>query len=236
MFKSVASFAFVSCLAVSAFVAASPTKAQDYGPHRWTGVYIGAHGGWASSTVDYANTGTPEQDLSGAILGVQLGAQYHVSGGVVAGIEADVSFAKLNDTVRDGNYITESGQISSIGTVRGRLGYAMGAFLPYVTAGLAWDRLKQGEVCPAPAAAPFGFCNTHGPFDLSETKTNTGFVWGGGLEYAINQKWSIKAEGLWTDLGSTNYTLCCDAGAKPLPASIADHDIKMFRIGANLHF
>ena len=35
------------------------------------------------------------------------------------------------------------------GTVRARLGYAMGKFMPYVTAGLAWDRLRENETCPS---------------------------------------------------------------------------------------
>ena len=99
--------------------------------------------------------------------------------------EADVSFGNLDTTVRDGNYITEGGTISALGTVRARLGFAMGRFMPYVTGGLMWDRLKQSQECPDPAGVPFGWCrpaNGYAPYNLSKTETNIGWTLGGKPE------------------------------------------------------
>jgi len=217
--------------------------AQAQPKDQWTSIYIGAHGGWAGSTIEFPLNpgpgGTPWQDLYGAMIGGQIGAQYQFHSNLVVGVEADVSFGNLNATVRDGNYITESGKIGALGTARLRLGYAIGPFMPFVTGGLAWDTLKQGEVCPDPAAVPFGFCRPaagHAPFNLTQTKTETGTVWGGGVEYAIGYHWSLKAEALWADFGKTQFTLCCDVGGNPLPPSTTEHDVKTFRAGVNYRF
>jgi outer membrane immunogenic protein len=76
----------------------------------------------------------------------------------------------------------------------------------------------------------------HAPFNVTQSKTETGSVWGGGVEYAIGNHWSLKAEGLWADFGKTQFTLCCDIGGKPLPPSTTEHDVKMFRAGVNYRF
>ncbi|MGL1381522.1 outer membrane protein, partial [Vibrio parahaemolyticus] len=85
----------------------------------------------------YTNTGTPSQNFTGGIYGAQLGYNLQTSN-IVWGIETDISTGKLNDSVRDGNYIVETGEIRSQGTIRGRLGLALGRTLPYLTAGYAW--------------------------------------------------------------------------------------------------
>lgn len=207
-------------------------------PFSWTGFYGGLHGGYATNSLDYAYAGTPEQDLDGGIFGAQVGYQRQFAGshGIVLGIETDVSFGKLNTMVRDGNYITESGEIDALGTVRARVGLAAGRFMPYITGGLLWARLEQGQECPAPAAAPFGFCNTHGPYNVSETKLNTGWVVGGGFEQAISERWSIRAEALYGELGETTYHLGPDGNGDPLPDVDVSHDMTLLRFGLNGRF
>jgi outer membrane immunogenic protein len=71
-----------------------------------------------------------------------------------------------------------------LGTVRGRLGYAIDRFMPYVTGGLAVGDIKN---------------NISGIGSASDTKA--GWTVGGGLEYAFNGPWSAKVEYLYVDLG-----------------------------------
>ena len=137
------------------------------------------------------------------MLGGQIGYSLQ-SGSLVYGLEADISFGKLNDFIRDGNYLTESGKISQLGTVRARLGYDMGGWMPYITGGLMWDTLQQNTTCPA--GAGFGVCAATGPFSATVTKTFTGWTAGPGAELAISDKWSLKGDVLFSNLGKQTYT------------------------------
>lgn len=232
MFKVVSRLAFAAGLLVA-------TQAQAQGPERaysWTGFYAGIHGGQAWGDQSYTNTGTPSQNFSGGIYGAQLGYNLQTSN-IVWGIEADISNGKQKDSVRDGNYIVETGEIGAQGTIRGRLGLAVGRTLPYLTAGYAWARVTQGESCPAdPAAVVAGFCKTHGPFNLSGTNTQSGFVWGGGVEHAISHNWSLRLEGLHTVYRASTYILGPDATAAPLPPSEAHLKTTQIRVGINYRF
>jgi len=73
-----------------------------------------------------------------------------------------------------------------------------GSWLPYVTGGLAVGRVSYSD---------FGFF----PFlpssnTSSITQTRVGWTAGGGVEWKFDQRWSIKAEYLYVDLGSTTDT------------------------------
>jgi opacity protein-like surface antigen len=221
------------------FIALGGTAAQADRPFNWTGFYMGLHGGWASTDIESDVSGKPVQGLEGGIVGAQVGAQYQFQGGLVTGVEADISFAKLTQTVRDGNYITQSGTISQLGSVRGRLGYAMGAWMPYLTGGFAWDRLEQTQQCPDPAAVPFGHCNVangFAPYNLGKTITNTGWVYGLGIEHAINKVWSFRLEGLRYEFGSETYALGTTPSGKTLTPYALKHDVDVVRFATNMKF
>ncbi len=232
-----------NCLIALSFIVFGATAAQADRPFSWTGFYIGAHGGYAGGTIDPLGPpppdGAPSQDVEGGFVGLQVGAQYHWRGGVVTGVEADISFAQLKETVRDGNYITQTGTIGRFGTVRGRLGYAMDRFMPYLTAGLAWDRLRENEVCPDPNAVPFGWCrpaNGFAPYDLSKTETATGFAYGIGLDYAVSHAWSVRLEAMRLDFDTETYHLGAMANGVQNPTKKFDHDIDLVRFATNVRF
>jgi outer membrane immunogenic protein len=115
----------------------------------------------------------------------------------------------MSGLVPDGNFLTQTQSIDWTGTVRGRAGYAFGPFLPYVTAGLQWDVASAGAACPA--GADFGVCSptgtTPGPWSSTDHQTHTGFVWGGGVEYAINRIWSLKVEALHAEMSTETYII-----------------------------
>ncbi len=245
------------CLAASlSFLSNSSAQAQ--GSDRafsWTGMYIGVHGSYMGADQEYpgakphippplpgAGSGPPRQDLSGGLLGGQIGAQYHFNGGFLIGVEADYSKGNLSSTARDGNFIVQTAEIEWTGTLRARVGLPMGNVLPYITAGYIWAGASYTQSCPEAAGINPGI-NTHcrraDRYNVTKEETHTGFVYGGGVEWAINRHFSIKAEGLWYQLGDETYRM----GAAPLSKTgeqignkPIEYDGAMFRIGGNYRF
>jgi outer membrane immunogenic protein len=226
-----------------AFIA-SPSVSAQGGRFSWTGFYVGAHGAyaWADQEFPHADpppNGPPRMDLSGGMLGGQIGAQYHFKGGVLVGIEGDISKGKLTETVRDGNAITQTGEIELMGTLRARVGLPMGSWMPYVTGGVIWQRASYNQICPDPAAVPFGHCNpTNGfaPYNLTDTQTHVGWVFGGGLEVMVGPHFSVKAEGLFYKVGEETYNLGTTPSGKVIPPTTIEYDGALFRLGGNYRF
>ena len=85
--------------------------------------------------------------------GFQAGYNYTLPSGVVLGVEADVSFPNTimgTQTFSSPSLgqATYEEQVEYSGTVRGRLGYALGDWLLYATGGYAWtdDQLTRTQV------------------------------------------------------------------------------------------
>lgn len=219
-----------------------PSNAQER-PFSWTGFYVGGHGAYNWSDIEFPGApphpaGPPRQQLSGALLGGQIGYNYQTSG-IVAGIEADISKGNLTGTVRDGNYITQTDTIDLTATLRGRVGVVMGSFLPYITAGVMWERGERGQQCPDPAAVQFGHCRAalgFAPYNLSQQQWHTGFVWGGGVEYALNRNVSLKLEALVANMGAEVYVLSPAANGAIANISKIEHDTTTVRFGVNYRF
>jgi outer membrane immunogenic protein len=143
----------------------------------------------------------------GALVGGQLGYNWQ-SGRVVYGLESDFDAAFIrSNTGVNGPFsgiggglalppgvFTSSLDLESLGTFRGRLGYAfIDRLLVYATGGLAYGEAKASSLFTSPVTAT----NYVG----STEKFRAGWVIGGGLEYALTNSWSVKLEGLYYDLG-----------------------------------
>jgi outer membrane immunogenic protein len=194
-------------IASAADMAPIYTKAPPPAMFTWNGFYVGGHGGFAQGEFDFFTpiTTTPSEHVKGGFGGVQAGYNYQIRN-VVLGLEADVSFGKLDDLAHDGNFLTENTSIKAFGTARARLGYAFGQFLPYVTGGLGWANADVGDACPPPPT-PGSTCTARGPYSASANGTYFGWTAGAGLEVAINQNWSVKAEYLHADLGQKLFMI-----------------------------
>jgi outer membrane immunogenic protein len=225
-------------LLVSAAMAASMSLAStaqaDGAMSGWHGFYVGAHGSYLDTDTDYANPATPEQSFSGAMLGIQAGFNFDIGPNWILGLEADISWGNLDEFIRDGNFLTEDGQIDTSGTLRARLGYlASPDVLLYATGGLAWNELEQGLTCPA--AAAFGICAVTGAFDVRSSETFMGWVVGGGVEFQIAPKWSLKAEAMAGDYGSADYTATVPVFGTSTTAVGQNLNV-LVQFGVNYHF
>lgn len=229
--------------------------------YNWTGLYIGGHAGygWGDTDVDlshstgaifYSDPFVPDQgSLSasdGFVGGIQVGAQKRYDR-VVAGLEIDVSWT---NSTSEGTFTTPLGSqwnitsdLEVFGTARGRLGYLFTPqLLAYATAGLAWGRVDvtqattfvQGSGCSPLGSPACEGGRTSGKFD------HVGYAVGGGLEYALDNNWSLKAEYLYIDLGDEDYSLkgtTTPGGSTPYVETFgSDLQIQTLRAGVNYRF
>ena len=176
-------------LVVAALVAlAAPAFAADYrrppqyadplvaAPlFNWTGFYIGANAGygWASAA------GVSPSGFNG---GGQLGFNYQMPGGIVLGVETDLSLSGMSDTVGGVRY-----DVGYLGSLRGRVGVAADRVLFYGTGGLGYGR---GELAIG---------------GLANRQTHWGWALGAGVEAMVTPQVSARVEYLYMNLGSETY-------------------------------
>ena len=215
-----------SQIAVGADLPVKAPVAPVIVPYSWTGFYVGGHLGYGfdkSSTGITGNTpainvltslGTIPNSLAidpdGWLAGVQLGYNYQIQRFVV-GIEADLSLTDIDGNASVTNpgpvlpfarYTTSAEQrMKWFGTVRGRLGFTpLNNLMIFATGGLAFGRIEYaGNINRSAILVNF---NIPG----SDTATKTGWTVGGGVEYALTNRWSVKGEYLYYDLGNETLT------------------------------
>jgi outer membrane immunogenic protein len=151
---------------------------NDYGS--WHGFYLGLTYGYATGWTDVSRGGTAfDIDTDGGNGTIFAGYNWQF-GHAVAGLETDIGTGTFGG--RENDVTTE---ISSFGSVRGRLGYLLTPdFLVYGTAGFAW--------------ADFDF----GAAGESHSELFTGYQVGVGTELKFSDPWSLRLEYVYTDLGS----------------------------------
>jgi outer membrane immunogenic protein len=178
--------------------------------YSWTGLYIGVNGGGGFGRSTWDTTGG--FDTSGGLVGGTLGYNFQY-GQAVLGVEGDIDWSGIGGSTSTGCPAGCSTGDSWLSTVRGRLGWATGRLLPYVTGGAAFGNINA---------------TTAG---LTTTTTNAGWTVGAGLEFAIAGNWSAKAEYLYVNLGSFNCGLNCGAATDNVSFST-----NLIRGGINYRF
>jgi len=176
----------------------------------WTGFYVGVHGGYGwGHTQDTHNPNAFGQTLTGGFGGAQIGYNYQFANNVVLGAEADVAYSGIG---KDWGGVNEfdpyygEDKIDWFGTIRARVGYSADRFLPYLTGGLAWANVDHKLGCDRNrVAVTIGGCTN--AFETSKSDTAWGYTIGAGVEYAITNNVTVKAEYLYTDLGKNDVTL-----------------------------
>lgn len=159
----------------------------------WTGFYLGGQLGYAwvgeklngwgpyygFSGVNYTSNGV----IGGAHAGYNL--QFNQ---IVLGLEGDVEGTGVNRSYGFGA-VTYGSQVPVEGSIRARLGFALDRALFYVTGGAAFA----------------GVTNTYQSWlgYNSIGRSLAGWTIGGGLEYALFNNWSVRAEYRYADFGST---------------------------------
>jgi len=222
---------FVIAFASAAEAADLPTKAPPVPvpvnpSFHWTGVYVGLNGGYASNQIDATGQGLPVApstgsqtsqnfDTSGGFGGLQIGFNYQWQQ-IVLGIEADAQLSNIDGNssqtfttpLRGGGVCgvgcfgtrTLGSDMPSFETLRGRVGVAFDRLLVYGTGGVIAASLNETANWVFPAPSPGS------TYPGSLNRTGTGGVWGGGLEYAVTNNLTAKAEVLGYNLGSDGFS------------------------------
>ena len=200
------STATVVALALTSAAAADRDSIKDdqYDrPFIWSGAFVGAHLGqrWGDDRVTIED-GEFRKAISldpRSIVGGLQGGFNVQAGGVILGLEADVTFGNSGSSFADQDAVARV-TVGTHGTLTARLGLPVGQFMPYVKGGHAWTWMSvYGDILPD--GAPSG-----GRLEIQASEKVTGWTIGGGLEYALRGNWTARAEYLFTDYGSLSTT------------------------------
>jgi outer membrane immunogenic protein len=181
-------------------------------PYSWTGFYLGLNGGGGLGRSTWDSAGG--FNVSGGLVGATAGYNYQI-GQAVVGAEGDIDWSNIDGSTSTACPLGCKTTNTWLSTLRGRLGYAAGSFMPFITGGAAFGTIR--------ATTP-GFAGN--------SATNAGWTVGAGLEFGLTGNWTVKAEYLYVDLGSFNCGLACGASA----TDNVSFKTNIVRAGVNFRF
>jgi outer membrane immunogenic protein len=213
------------------------TKAPMMAPaFSWSGFYIGGNigGAWSHGDVTDSLFGLnfSNGNNNGVFIGGgQVGLNYQISNFVI-GAEADFDWAANNNNNGNGVVVPGVGtfRVNSnnnwISTAAARFGVAYEHWLFYGKAGGGWVGNTGFTVTNV---------GTGASFSSSNNSTTTGWLVGGGVEWAFSNNWSAKIEYDFLGLsGQTfNSTGVVLAGDR---FSTSNPNIQMVKFGVNYRF
>jgi outer membrane immunogenic protein len=257
-------------VATTAFAADMPLKAPPVAylaPFTWSGFYVGVNAGYGSLDTNTI-TGQPVGLFvappppfiipgNGLPVGLALRDQGFTGGGqagvnwqfgsLVTGIEGDINYMGrksqqifVQQVIPGFTVFTEErSKLDWLATIRGRLGFAFDRALIYGTGGLALgDTTSYGGVwsnLTAPALQPSGVGTS--------SRTSVGYSVGAGAEYAFTNNLTLKAEGLYYNLGGDSVLVAGRGNPGPAALQPTDYFILQFknsgyigRLGLNYRF
>jgi outer membrane immunogenic protein len=187
-------------------------KAPPPSVFSWTGFYIGVHAGWLRSDNNVTDIDGLQDDdgtrfgysNSAFVGGGHFGYNWQ-SGMFVFGVEADISGTGAKSSViqdnTPGSGFDQDGlartKLSWLASARGRLGMTIAPqWLLYGTGGAAWAHVRNetldfdtGVLDPSDSSSRSG--------------VRSGWVAGGGVEFALYRDWLLRVEYLHYDLGNS---------------------------------
>jgi outer membrane immunogenic protein len=222
----------------------------------WTGFYVGLNGGYGFGESRIGVTQNPSSALFGAdpfsykskpagfIGGVQAGYNYQFNN-IVLGVEADLQYSGMRKTGRiQGLPLNPAGiqaisasetqsKMEYFGTLRARLGFVPAEQLMiYATGGVMFASMKNNSFTQYNNAVfdpAFRYIGSSG-------SSGVGYVVGAGLEYALTNNWTMKAEYLYYDLGKRSYV----GVSTPATAFTVNYSVRnsgnIIRAGVNYKF
>jgi outer membrane immunogenic protein len=226
---------------------------QAFAQADFNGAYVGAVAGYSDSTFDISNAplftrsgssffgtfggatanSSPKFSVDGWDIGGTAGYNYQ-RGPWLVGVETDLSYSTADGalTIADrpsagtNRFTTQIGaDIDYTGTLRLRAGYVAGPVLIYGTAGAGVSRVSFDRNYRNATGATLN--DTDKQFDMALT-------YGGGAEYKLSDKWSVKAEYLFMDAGKEQYNSSYSDGTTGVATSDLDRDL--YRMGVNYRF
>lgn len=215
---------------IAVLLAGLPARADEPAAPR-SGFYVGGHVGYlfgnANATfadpVPGATAGgtTPYGAFFG---GLQGGYEHYFPSRLMLGLELDMSFASAQDLAQVASYratatATANQQLEYLASLRGRVGYALDRWTPFVTGGIAWASLRDDRIDL-----------TTGNDAATPGNVRVGYVVGAGLDYRLDSQWSARAEYLYTSLPLNGFTFAAPARYD------SAYELHRIRLGLNYKF
>lgn len=216
---------------------AAPQPIVEQPSCRWTGFYIGAHGGYSWGDLSFRELDETdpayEFDPEDFFGGGQVGANLQLGPWFVIGVEGTFSggdFSDGADIFTNGGGEHSRGHVDSdwIATVAGRVGVSFwhNRLLAYARGGAAFTEFDYDTEEVGGSER----------FHANEDRT-AGLV-GGGIEYAFTCHWSVKLEYNHLFFGSEDVTGIEDDGEsrneRTFSADVGDRDL--VQAGLNFKF
>jgi len=220
----------------------------------WTGIYIGAHGGWAFQETTFddpfsANTvpgpRTRTLDFNNFFGGEQAGWNYQI-GNLVVGNEVEFSWSNLNASRTafalnpgisafgppspSSDTRTIKTKTDWFGTATARLGFASDRVLFYSKGGAAWARFNH-EIDDASVL----FGTALAPTSFTGKDTRIGWTVGAGFEWAFWHNLSAKIEYDYLAFANKSVTLNITGVGTTQVFDNAEHSIQVIKAGVNWH-
>jgi outer membrane immunogenic protein len=219
----------------------------------WTGFYIGADAGaaWADTLATWNPLPSPvafgvlpisAHDRDAAFIGGgHAGYNYQFMPDWVGGVEADWTWTKANASftqawasdgavVTPGSVTTMSTSLDWLASARGRVGYLVAQnIMAYATGGAAFARIDYG----ASDSNTTGYVT-----NAALSKTEVGYVVGGGVEWALNCNWLLRAEYLYYRFNDVPSVVATSAAAPGFPSgySWGSTAVNVARAGVSYKF
>jgi outer membrane immunogenic protein len=218
-----AALAFLSMAVAPASAADLPRGAPPpdyYAPppvFSWQGFYLGMNAGYGFGAFKNGSSDL-FSSANGGLIGVTAGYNFQALPSIVLGVEGDFAFANLKASRTSFFGLTSNATVNDIMTIRARAGYSLDRALLYVTGGLAGS---NNNIVLNSFIAPF-----YG----GQSKFQTGWAVGAGIEFMFTNSLSAKAEYLFTSVGSDRYF---DFSPAALQAGV---DTSTIKGGLNYHF
>jgi len=242
----------LALIAAAAVGGARPTSAADlarplppapaYVPpaFSWSGFYIGGNlgGAWAQGSVTDTLTGLnfSSGNSNGVFVGGgQLGVNYQISS-FVLGVEVDFDWMANNSNTSGvviagplglGHTFAAGVNNSWINTFTGRLGFAWDRVLLYGRGGGAWVGNSGFTVTDVTTGLPVAG---------SVNSFNSGWTAGAGVEWAVANNWTLRAEYDYVALGSRSITVAAGSPVLAGDTFTANRNIQMVTVGINYLF
>lgn len=199
---------------------------MPYLPYRWSGFYLGANLGgiWSDGRITDTASGTTWTDSQSNFTGGgQLGYNYQIRNFVI-GVEAGMNWGSAGVTsqqlsIPSSGIVQASASNDWVGTLSARAGFAADNWLFYGKAGGAW----------AHGTTRVANLTTGVTADTSDT--TSGWLAGGGIEYALNRNWTARLD--YSYIGLNDRT-----GPGPLGNGNVTfgNDIQLLTFGINYKF
>lgn len=234
---------------IAAIILLSALGTASAATQNWTGFYVGAAAGYgwgeANDSInmqgDWVTDGTNDNTFltpyatnklnpNSFVGGAQAGYNYEIKHWV-PGIAADFDYFGMSANYSSGFLAHESAITTNtysldssfssnwLITIRPRLGYAFGSFLPYITGGLAIANQKFSQ----------NLTQLNLDYTENASLSNVGLGWtvGAGVEYALRTQWQLTLEYLYVDLPSNSVTTYGTFASVPVANYYSSHTVQL---------